>query len=222
MRRAALIALIVLAIVIGSIIYIKTARNCAGPPRQRVASAQTIAGLQNGDIIFQASHSSQSKAIQLATHSKYSHCGLLFRHNGDWQVLEAVQPVKWTPLAQWIARGEGGHYVVKRVSAAAPMPDELFLRLKAKAQELVGKDYDSYFGWGDDRIYCSELVWKSYRVITGLELGRLQQLGDFDLSSAAVKKTLSARYGPNIPLKEKVISPVAIFNSDLLRTVQER
>ena len=32
---------------------------------------------QTGDIIFQISRSSQSKAIQLATHSDYSHTGML-------------------------------------------------------------------------------------------------------------------------------------------------
>lgn len=35
---------------------------------------------QTGDIIFQISRSSQSKAIQLATHSDYSH-----RYAGDTQ-----------------------------------------------------------------------------------------------------------------------------------------
>lgn len=36
---------------------------------------------QTGDIIFQISRSSQSKAIQLATHSDYSH----YRYAGDTQ-----------------------------------------------------------------------------------------------------------------------------------------
>ncbi len=33
---------------------------------------------QNGDIIFQESKSSQSKAIQLATNSRYSHMGIIY------------------------------------------------------------------------------------------------------------------------------------------------
>src|SRR5882757_2605456 len=56
--------------------------------------------LSDGDIIFQTSTSRQSKAIQLATHSKYSHMGILF-HNPNmfyqdpngWSVFEAVGPV---------------------------------------------------------------------------------------------------------------------------------
>jgi hypothetical protein len=69
--------------------------------------------LQNGDIIFQTSKSGQSKAIQLATGSKYSHMGIVYKQGNDFFVYEAVQPVKLTPLKDWIKRGENGHYVVK-------------------------------------------------------------------------------------------------------------
>ncbi|STL89562.1 putative peptidoglycan peptidase [Escherichia coli] len=68
-----------------------------------------------GDIIFQISRSSQSKAIQLATHSDYSHTGMLVIRNKKPYVFEAVGPVKYTPLKQWIAHGEKGKYVVRRV-----------------------------------------------------------------------------------------------------------
>lgn len=71
--------------------------------------------LKNGDIIFQTSLSEQSKAIQLATKSKYSHCGIVYSDNGQFYVFEAVQPVKTTPLDKWIARGKDGHYVIKRL-----------------------------------------------------------------------------------------------------------
>ena len=50
--------------------------------------------LQDGDIIFQSSNSPLSIAIQLATKSKYSHCGIIFKEKGAWYVYEAVQPVR--------------------------------------------------------------------------------------------------------------------------------
>ncbi|HAM3968464.1 YiiX/YebB-like N1pC/P60 family cysteine hydrolase [Escherichia coli] len=56
---------------------------------------------QTGDIIFQISRSSQSKAIQLATHSDYSHTGMLVIRNKKPYVFEAAGPVKYTPLKQW-------------------------------------------------------------------------------------------------------------------------
>lgn len=70
---------------------------------------------QTGDIIFQISRSSQSKAIQLATHSDYSHTGMLVIRNKKPYVFEAVGPIKYTPLKQWIAHGEDSKYIVRRV-----------------------------------------------------------------------------------------------------------
>lgn len=61
---------------------------------------------QNGDIIFQISKSEQSKAIQIATGSKYSHMGIIYKQGNDYFVYEAIQPVKLTPLNEWIKRGE--------------------------------------------------------------------------------------------------------------------
>lgn len=68
--------------------------------------------IKNGDLIFQTSLSGQSKAIQLATKSKYSHCELIYKDDNESYVFEAVQPFKRTPLDKWIARGQDGKYVI--------------------------------------------------------------------------------------------------------------
>jgi len=70
---------------------------------------------QTGDVVFQDSESTQSKAIKLATKSEYSHCGIVMNLNGEWMVLEAIQPVKVTPIDEWIAGGTEGQYVRKRL-----------------------------------------------------------------------------------------------------------
>ena len=70
---------------------------------------------KNGDIIFHTSKSSQSKMVQLVTDSKLSHCGIIFYTKGKPYVFEAVQPVKMTPLQEWINRGVGRKYIVSRV-----------------------------------------------------------------------------------------------------------
>ena len=176
--------------------------------------------IKSGDIIFQTSLSSQSKAIQLATHSRYSHCGLINEINGRLFVFEAVGPVKVTPLDEWIARGKGRHFVIKRLKNSDQILTSAVLKKLFQAEDKFrGKQYDIYFDWSDDKIYCSELIWKVYKMSTGLEIGRLQKLGDFDLTSAPVKKIMSKRYENNIPLNETVISPVSIFESNLLMTV---
>ena len=184
-------------------------------------SPQTEA-IRSGDIIFQASTSVQSQAIQLATHSRYSHMGIIFENKGDFYVYEAVQPVKLTPLQQWIDRGEDDHYVIKRLkNAEKVLTDSVLLRMKQAGEQYMGKPYDIYFEWSDDKIYCSELVWKMYKQAANLEIGQLEELADFDLSQPVVQSKMKERYGNNIPLTEKVISPAAMFNSDKLITVME-
>ena len=140
--------------------------------------------IENGDIIFQTSKSAQSKAIQLATKSKYSHMGIVYENNERFFVYEAVQPVKLTPLNKWIKRGKNGHYVVRRLkNADKVLTPEVLKKMKAVGERFKGKNYDLYFEWSDDKIYCSELVWKIYKEATGIEIGRtLEQLSDFDLS----------------------------------------
>jgi hypothetical protein len=181
----------------------------------------------DGDIIFQTSQSGQSVAIQLATHSLYSHCGLLFNDNGKWMVYEAIQPVCKTPLEQWIARGDSSkgkphYFVVRRLAKSdSIMTPQVVKKMREAADKRMGKNYDLWFGWSDENIYCSELVWKSYNEATGLEVGSLRPLGEYDLSSPIVKKELSKRYGKKLPLEEPMISPGSIFESELLVTVRE-
>lgn len=177
----------------------------------------------NGDIIFQTSTSSQSKAIQLATNSIYSHMGIIYENDGEYFVYEAVQPVKLTPLHKWINQGENGHYVIKRlVNSENILTNHVLNNMKKYGDKFKGKSYDIYFEWSDDKIYCSELVWKIYKEAAEIEIGKLEQLSDFDLTDEIVQGKMNERYGENIPLEEKVISPVAMFNSDKLETIEAR
>jgi uncharacterized protein YycO len=177
---------------------------------------------QNGDIIFQTSKSSQSKAIQLATKSKYSHMGIIYETDGQYYVYEAVQPVKFTKLNDWIKRGENSHYVVKRLRDSNEiLTKENLKRMKDIGEKFKGKNYDIYFEWTDDKIYCSELVWKIYKETLNIEIGELQELREFDLTNHIVKNKMKERYGDNIPLDEKVISPSTMFDSDKLVTITE-
>ena len=178
---------------------------------------------QTGDIIFQSSKSGQSYAVQLATHSKYSHVGMIVKLGGKTYVYEAVQPVKYTPLLTWIGHGDGRHYVVKRLKPTVhKFQEEDFEKIISAGEKYKGKNYDLYFEWSDEKIYCSELIWKIYREALGIEVGVLQELKSFDLSHPIVQEKVQERYGENIPLNEKVISPGGMFDSDKLYTVTEQ
>jgi ribosomal protein L16/L10AE len=174
---------------------------------------------KDGDIIFQTSESKQCEAVRIATNSKFSHCGIIYDINGQWFVFEAVQPVKLTPLEDWIGHGKGNKYVVKRLKNDSVLTPAILQKMKAYSQQFDGKEYDAYFEWTDNRIYCSELVWKIYKNGAGIELSKLQELKDFNLSDERVQNIIKERYGNDIPLNEKVVAPSNLADSDLLKTV---
>jgi hypothetical protein len=145
-------------------------------------SATHAAALKDGDIIFHTSRSAQSVAVQRATGSRYSHMGIVLLRDGKPFVFEAVSTVRYTPLAQWTARGNGGHYVVKRLRDADKLlTPGAVARLHARTADFAGRPYDLTFEWSDGRIYCSELVWKLYQRALGVRIGELQKIREFNL-----------------------------------------
>ncbi len=162
-------------------------------PIPHVADLTTL--VQDGDIVLQQSRSAQSTALRDATHSRYTHTGLVFTHDGAPQVLEAVEPVKWTPLADWVGRGVGADVVLMRRADTAPLEDGGADKLQAAATRYLGRHYDTLFQWTDDRIYCSEVVYKAYQASLGLQIGAVQRMGSFDLAAPSVR-ALTRRAGP--------------------------
>jgi hypothetical protein len=188
-----------------------------------VACSAGVPAVQDGDIIFQTSLSSQSVAIQRATHSKYSHMGLIVVRDGAPYVLEASATVRYTPLKKWIERGAGHHYEIKRLRESATMlTPEHVNALHQAGTQFLGRPYDLTFDWSDERMYCSELVYKIYDRALGTKIGDLQRVRDFDLTDAAVQAKMRERYGSELPLDAPVISPVAMEQSPLLVTVVEK
>lgn len=183
-------------------------------PEKTVASK-----FKDGDLIFQTSESKQCEAVRIATNSKFSHCGIIYNLNGKWFVFEAVQPVKLTPVEEWIQHGKGNKYVVKRLKDASVLTPVVLQKMKDYSQQFDGKEYDAYFEWTDNRMYCSELIWKIYKNAAGIELSKLREMKEFNLEDPRVQKILKERYGNDIPLEEKVVAPSDISDSNLLKTV---
>jgi len=168
---------------------------------------------QVGDLVFQISKSSQSKAIQLATKSQWSHVGVIVLKDNNVFVAEAIKEVSLTPLDLWIKRGEGSSYVVKRLRNNSILDNELLCK---ETEKYLGKKYDFQFNWSDDKQYCSELVWKIFKRSQNIELSTLDTLGSYDFTNPIVYKKLSERYGDSIPYNEPVIAPSDLFESKLL------
>ena len=181
--------------------------------------------LREGDVIFQTSKAEQGEALAQATHSPYTHCGILYRdEKGDWVVYEAAQPVGLQALHDWIRRGKDHHFWVRRLrDAEITLTPAGIQRLRQAGTPFQGRGEDSCFSWTDDQVYSSELVWKMYKQATGRELGKLQALRDFDLTnSPLLQRRLIQRYGNHFPMEEPVISPAQLFDSPELVSVVSR
>ncbi len=113
------------------ILPILLALSCGASPNPAV---------HDGDIIFHTSRSSQSLAIQRATGSAYSHMGVILYRNGKPYVFEAVAKVRYTALDRWIARGEGQHFVVKRLrNASGILTPAAVQKLRETSRQFLGK-----------------------------------------------------------------------------------
>ncbi|MEN0063925.1 MAG: YiiX/YebB-like N1pC/P60 family cysteine hydrolase [Myxococcota bacterium] len=170
--------------------------------------------LREGDIVVHKSRSTQSAALAAATHSPYTHTGLVFRRQGTWQVLEAVQPVRWTALADWVRRGRDQHIVVLRPKAPFDAT-----KVRAAAEAYLGRSYDLLFAWSDDRIYCSELVYKAYDQAADLQLGALVPLSTFDLEPEPVQALIRQRVGRSLNRSEPVVAPASLLEDEDLHWV---
>ena len=189
----------------------------AAPGAARTEAPEVL----DGDIIFQPSAlSSQSLAIKLATHSPYSHCGIVLYRDGRPYVFEAIRTVSWTPLEAWIKRGVKGHYVLLRLKDRdARLGPEVLDAMRREASAFDGKGYDLLFQWTDETIYCSELVWKIYERGAGLELVPLRRIRDYDLNHEEVQRKIKERFGYDIPWDERVVAPSDLMESPLLERV---
>lgn len=133
---------------------------------------------------------------------------------------EAVQPVKMTLLNEWISHGKDNKYVVKRLKNDKKFLTEAVLqKMKVSGEKFDNKNYDLYFEWSDEKVYCSELVWKIYKEGADIELCKLKKLKDFNLDNSTVQKIMKQRYGNKIPYNEKVIAPSQLYESNLLETI---
>ena len=172
---------------------------------------------QDGDIVFHESTSRQSPIIKLAQHSKWTHCGIVFHIGDKAYVYEAVAPVRYTPLKDWVARGKDGVYCAKRLKS--PLSASSIEKMKTVGAKYKGKHYDTLFQWSDNRMYCSELIWKIYFEGAGIEVCKPKHFSDYSISLPRVKKLIKERYGDKFDPSEQIVSPQALFKSKLLKKV---
>ncbi len=170
---------------------------------------------QEGDILMQSLPRGELvDAIEGITQSPWSHCGILVKHDGEWQVAEALGSVRYTPLSRWIIQGRG--FVVQSYRLKN-LPAGSSAALERGIQKLLGRAYDIRYAPDDSSIYCSELVYKVYDRELGLKIGTWQALGDLNWRpyEGFIRKLEPVR----LPLDREMITPVGLTVSPLVGRV---
>lgn len=176
--------------------------------------------IAEGDIILIRSQSSQAPAIAEATNSIWTHVGIIVKRSGDWHVAESVGPLQVNPLSSFIGRSKNKAYKVMRNQRFSPkMLPKLY-----SALYKYNQPYDIFFEFSDDRIYCSELVYKVFRDVTGSPVGRLQKTKELKLNGPYVSQLIKERLtdnGKQLNLEEPIITPVGLLDDKYLVLVHE-
>ena len=139
------------------------------PPPEAVDAAAYEAAARPGDVVFRRGRSLVSRAVLTGDRgAAFSHVGIVARRGGALVVVHATpgadaavpEPVRVEPLAAFFARASAEAGALRR-----PRDPALGRRAARAALRLAsGRTFDAALDLGtDDRLYCTELVWKAYR-----------------------------------------------------------
>lgn len=173
---------------------------------------------REGDVIFQSLPDSPvANAIEGATDSPYSHCGIVTRQGGVWVVYEAFGPVAPVPLLAFVRRGRGDAFAVYRLKESR---QHLVPATLANVRKFQGRPYDKRYRLDDDaeQIYCSELIYLAFREAAGGEsLGREVTLKE--LHWRPFEQLIERIEGGPAPLDRSFITPRDLARAGQLEKV---
>ncbi len=161
-----------------------------------------VADLQEGDVVFIESQSSQSPYIKVGTMSKWTHCGVVVNTPQGMKVLEASKTVRLTPFAKFIGSAKNENWTVKR--------PKLKLTKPISYSKYLGMPYDLEFKFNNGKMYCSELVWLIYQD-QGIELCKPRKVSSFICTRIPrVKKLMQKRH---ITMDQTAVAPVDLYKA---------
>ena len=161
-----------------------------------------VNALQEGDIVFIESQSSQSPYIKVGTMSKWTHCGVVVNTPDGMKVLEGSKTVKLTPFNSFIGRAKNENWCIKRPKQKLTKPIHY--------NKYIGQPYDLEFKFNNGKMYCSELVWLVYKE-QGIELCKPRKVSSFAMTRLPkVKKLMNKR---NISMNQEAVAPVDIYKA---------
>ena len=161
-----------------------------------------VADIQEGDVVFIESQSSQSPYIKVGTMSKWTHCGVVVNTPQGMKVLEASKTVRLTPFAKFIGSAKNENWTVKR--------PKLKLTKPISYSKYLGLPYDLEFKFNNGKMYCSELVWLVYKD-QEIELCKPRKVSSFIFTRIPKVRNLMQKRG--ITMEQQAVAPVDLYKA---------
>lgn len=140
----------------------------------------TIGLLQNGDLIFRNGTDDVSRAARSMNRvdTSFSHCGFVLMENDSAFVYHAIGGIynpggrlRRDPIDSFLIPGEADRFAIYRYSLTKPQADSLVPIIKDYYS--AGLRFDVFFNfYSNDKMYCSEFIFKSLDQSMAGELSR--------------------------------------------------
>ena len=193
-----------------------------------ISCSESAEILQRGDLLFQVTKSSDmgsaiTEATGRAEAINFTHVAIYLGSDEEKEVLEATSEggVSRCTLAEFEKKSAQRNG--KPIIVAKRLRDTCNLELGVqKALALEGKAYDFSFRAGNDRYYCSELVWESYRQTNGEPIFEARPM-NFRAADGTMPQfwvDLFERLGEKIPEGESGTNPQDLSNEASLKEVK--
>ena len=119
-----------------------------------------VTDLQEGDVVFIESQSSQSPYIKVGTMSKWTHCGVVVNTPQGLKVLEASKTVRFTPFAKFIGSAKDENWTVKRPKQKLARP--------ISYSKYLGMPYDLEFKFENGKMYFFNILENGKVYVSGV------------------------------------------------------
>ena len=166
------------------------------------SNSTEITDLQEGDVVFIESQSSQSPYIKVGTMSKWTHCGVVVDTPEGLKVLEASKTVRLTPFTSFIGAAKNANWTIKRPPQKLQKP--------IKYSMYLGMPYDLEFKFDNGKMYCSELVWLIYKD-QEIELCKPRKVSSFPFAHIPKVRKLMNKRG--ISMDQYAVAPVDLYDA---------
>ncbi len=175
-------------------------------------------GLAAGDLVFLKAPRGD---FWRTNGNQFNDIGIVMEREGKPVVLAVTDKVEFLPVADYVARRQ---FDIKRlIETDKYLHPGVIRELDVIAYRYINAPVDHQLSWDNQKLYSAELVWKIY-----FELLMMQQISvsgstsDLKWSKPAARKYLDEHFKGQIPEKQTLIFPDAIYNSPLLETVYKK